>query len=196
MMNAQQASLLGLRCPDCGGGCGISGVTDYDHITIGGKTYTVNQILDKVVTANRELTAYTRPGGTALFKIQAGQPIGIAFSYLRPDQSKDGRAWLMFQKSYNNYFYIPADGAASKPLEDQGALTVEDEIKKEQEELERKNNPVAYYLKKFGAPALLMIGGILVAKEVVKGYFSAKKSDPKPALAGLSKKKAKKVIHI
>lgn len=191
-----------LGCPDCGGGCGMGAVSDYDQITIGGKTYTVNQIIDKVITANREVTAYSSPGGKALFKIQAGEPIGRAFSHLRPDQSKDGRAWLMFEKSYNDYFFVPADGAASKPLEEQGALTVHEEIKKEQEELERQNNPVGYYLKKYGLPALLIVGGIVVlsgvAKETVKGAFT-KQANPKPvpALAGPKKRKRKvKVIHL
>ncbi len=154
----------------------MGAVANYDQIIIGGKAYTVNQILDKMITANADLSAYSRPGGTLLFKVSKGQVIGKVYSYLRPDQTSDGRAWLMFEKTYNNYFYVPADGAASKPLEQQGAKTVEQEIAEEKARQEKANDPVSYYFKKLAMPVLLGGGAIYLAASLGKEYVKGKLS--------------------
>ena len=64
-------------------------------------------------------------------------------------------------------------------MKDQGALTVAEEIKREQEEEMRRNNPVEYYLRKYGFKVLLIGGGIYVAVQLGKAFIAGKLSQPK-----------------
>lgn len=185
--------LNGLGCACQGNGMGA--VSDYDQIKIGGKTYSVNQIVDKTLIAATDTKLYSnaKGSGTVVGTVKAGQPIGIVYSYLRPEQT-DGRSWLMFEKSYNNFFFVPNEAASSGSLKEQGTLTVSEEIKKEQDELLRKTDPVGYYLKKYGLPVLLIGGGIYLAATYGKEFIKGKLSQPKAALAmaGIKRRKKKK----
>lgn len=158
----------------------LSGVTNYDQIKIGGATYSVNQIIGKTITARVDTKLYSGPRGTpsVVGTVKAGQPIGIVFSYIRPDQGDD-RSWLMFESSYTpgtapKVYYVPNEAASGSGLKDQGALTVAEEIKKEQEEEMRRNNPVEYYLRKYGFKVLLIGGGIYVAVQLGKVLIQSK----------------------
>jgi hypothetical protein len=183
--------MIGLGSINCIKHNSLGAVADYDRITIGGSVYTVNQIIDKVITANSDLTAYSSPGGTVLFKIAKGQPIGKVYSYIRPDQAKDGRAWLMFEKTYNNFYYVPADNTSSSALSEQGALTVAEELAAEKERKEKENEPVTYYFKKLVVPVLVGGGVVVLASSIGKEYVKGKLSQPKkePALSGHKRKK-------
>lgn len=171
---------------------GFGAVSDYDQIKIGGKTYTVNQIIDKTIIAATDTKLYSgaRSTATVVGTVKAGQPIGKVFSYLRPDQA-DGRSWLMFETSYNKYFFVPNEVASGSGLKDQGTLTLEEERKREEELRQKQNDPVGYYLKKYGLPVLLIGGGIYLAATYGKAFIQGKLSQPKPALAGTKRKKLK-----
>jgi hypothetical protein len=170
--------LDGFGCSTCGGTC-LGAVSDYDKITIGGKTYTVNQIIDKTVTAGRETKAYShnKGGAQVVATIKAGQPIGIVASYARPEQA-DGRSWLMFESSYNKVYWVPNEAVASTGLKEQGTKTVAEEIREEQDKKNRETDPLGYYLKKYGFPALIIIGAIIIvngaAKEGIKAVINKK----------------------
>lgn len=168
--------LSGLGC-DCRGSMGsLAAVADFDQIKIGGKTYTVNQILDKTLIAAVDTKIYSGAKGTptVLGTIKAGQPLGKVYSYLRPDQTGDGRSWLMFEGSANSVYYAPNEAASGTGLKDQGALTVAEEIKKEEEEKERLHDPISYYFKKFGWKVILIGGGIYLAAQLGKEAVKAK----------------------
>jgi len=171
---------------------GLAAVSDYDQIKISGKTYTVNQILDKNLFASVDTKLYKGDFKTVVGTVKAGQPIGIVYSYLRPDQA-DGRSWLMFETSYLKFFFVPNEVASGTGLKDQGTLTVSEEIKQEQLEQQKESDPVGYYLKKYGLPVLLIGGGIFLAatfgKAFITGKLSQPKSSPSPALAGTKKKR-------
>lgn len=153
---------------------GLGNVTDYDQIKIGGTTYSVNQIIGKTLIAKVDTKLYSGTRGTpsVVGTVKAGQPIGIVYSYLRPDQA-DGRSWLMFD-SNGRFYFVPNEAASGTGLKDQGALTLKDEIKKEQEEEERRNDPFGYYLKKYGIPALLLGGGIYAVVQLGKTVIEKK----------------------
>lgn len=205
-----------LGCADCGGRCNSLGaVSNYDIITIGGKQYSANQIVDKTITASRDVTLFP-----SLFKddgkfvVKSGQQIGKVISYLLPTSASNptGKVVLQFDRNYNNYFWLKDDNAIStQALKDQGTKTVKDELKEEQEQKEKEESPIEYYLKKYALPGILIIGGIVVvtviAREFVRGKASANKtesvskSESRPALTGpvvkkKKKKKSKKVIHL
>lgn len=156
---------------------GMSGVNDYDIITIGGKQYTVNQILDKTVVASRDIKTYSRPGGTELGVVKAGQPIGKVFSYIRSTSAgTGGRPWLMFETTYNNYFYVPDDAVSGSGIKEQGGKTVEEEIQEEEDQKLKESSPMEYYFKKFAPKVLLGVvvvaGTIILVKEVSKGVVT------------------------
>lgn len=159
--------LNGLGCAQCGGTC-LGAVTDYDQITIGGKVYTVNQIIGKTVTAAKETKAYSnnKGAGTVVATIKAGQPIGIVYSYARPDQA-DGRSWLMFE-SGTKVYWVPNEAVSASGLKEQGTKTVVEEIKEEKAKKEREEDPLSYYIKKFGVPALLIAGAIVIANTMAR----------------------------
>ncbi|WKZ60801.1 MAG: hypothetical protein QY309_04805 [Cyclobacteriaceae bacterium] len=178
-MNAFALSgFSGLGC-DCQQ---LGSVLAYDQIKIGGKTYSVNQIIGKTITASVDTKLYSGPRGTpsVVGTVKAGQPIGIVYSYLRPEQA-DGRSWLMFESSYTpgtapKVYYVPNEAASGSGLKDQGAITVAQEVKKEQEEEARRTDPVGYYLKKYGLPVLLIGGGIYLAATYGKSFIQGKLS--------------------
>lgn len=169
-MNAFSLSGLGCGCQQLGS------ATNYDQIKIGGTTYSVNQIIGKTLIAKVETKLYSGAKGTpsVIGTVKAGQPLGIVWSYLRPEQA-DGRSWLMFD-SNGRFFFVPNEAATNTGLKDQGALTLKDEIKKEQQEEERRNDPVGYYLKKYGLPVLLIGGGIYLAATYGKAFIQGKLS--------------------
>jgi hypothetical protein len=215
-LHLQPDGTYGIGCADCGGACteqnigirgllGFGAVSDYDKITVGGNTYTANQLLDKTVIAAKDTKVYSNASGkgTLVATIKAGQPIGKVYSYLKPDsKNTDGRGWLMFEGAYNKPYYAPNEAVSSTGLKDQGTLTVTQELKKEEDAKLKDDSPFEYYLKKYGLTALLVVGGIVVvsgvAKEFIKGSFTKKESspepkpEPKPALSGPVRKPAKR----
>jgi hypothetical protein len=173
----------GLGCPECGGKCSMNGlgaVADYDKITVGGATYTANQLIGKTVVAKKETKLYSNPkgAGTVLGTVKTGQPFGIVYSYLRPEQT-DGRTWLMFDNGKTSFF-VPNEAVASTGLKEQGTKTVTQEVKEEEAKKEREEDPLSYYIKKFGVPAILIIGAIVIlntaAREGVKSVLNKKSS--------------------
>lgn len=158
----------------------LGAVADYDIITIGGKQYSANQVVDKQIVASKDVTLYP-----SLFKedgkftVKAGQTIGTVFSYLLPSAKSNptGRVVLQFERGYNQYYWLKDDRAVSTvALKDQGSLTLTDERKAEAEKLEKENDAVGYYLKKYGLPVLLIGGGIYLAATYGKAFITAKLS--------------------
>jgi hypothetical protein len=156
----------------------LGAVTDYDVIVIGGKQFTTGQLLDKNIIAAKDVVLYP-----SLFKeegkfiVKAGQSIGRVFSYLKPDSKSNptGKIVLQFEREYNKYFWLKDDRAVSQQaLKDQGTKTVEQEIKEEAEKAIRENDPVSFYLKKFGLPTLLIGGGIYLVATFGKEFIAGK----------------------
>ena len=178
----------------------VGAVTDYDTIRVGGGTYSVNQIVDKSIRANKDTKLYkgSRTNSEVIGIVKAGDIIGRVYSYLRPDQTTDGKSWLMFEKTYNNFYYVQNEAANTSDLKDQGALTVKEEVKKEEIEKFKEESPVEYYIKKYATKVIIGIGLIVLASTVGRTLVTegikkigSKKSEPTPtpALAGVKKKK-------
>lgn len=171
-----------LGCPDCGGKCGsllgLGAVEDYDYITISGKQYTANQLLGKEVIASKDVTLYPSLfSDSGKFIVKQGQSIGKVFSYLKPSNKSNptGKVVLIFERGYNVNYYLKDDNAVStQALKDQGTLTVEQELKAQEEAAKRDADPIGYYLKKFGLPLLLIGGSIYLASSYGKEVIKAK----------------------
>ena len=177
-MTITMLSGLGCHCTPAHQVNGLGATTDYDKITVGGKTYTANQLVDKTVIAAKDTKLYSNSSGTGAVVgvVKAGQPIGVVYSYIKPNQgSSDGRSWLMFESStYNKFYYVPNEAASSSGLKEQGTKTLDQEVKEEEEKKEKDENPVGFYLKKYGLPALLIIGGIVIVGGIAKEAVKAK----------------------
>lgn len=182
MCNASLHGLVnGLGCPGCGGSCqSMNGVSDYDVVTIGGKQYTVNQIINKTIVANRDVVLYPSLfSDTGKFTVKAGQSIGKAHSYLLPSNKSNptGKVVIIFERGYNVNYYLKDDNAVStKSLKDQGALTLKEEQEAEADRIKREADPLGYYLEKYALKALLIGGGIYLAAkygtEFIKGKLA------------------------
>jgi hypothetical protein len=157
---------------------GIGAVADSTIIVIGGVSYTANQVLDKTIIATKDVWLYPslyREDGK--FMVKAGQTIGKTFSWLGPESKSNptGKVVLMFERGYNQYFWLKDDRAVSQvALKDQGTLTVKEQVKQEQEAAAKEDSPIAYYIKKYGLPVLLIGGGIYLAANYGKTILQAK----------------------
>lgn len=193
------------NCLGCAGGCAgscykqvkLGAVADYDIITVGGVKYTANQVLDKTVYAQRDTPIYVKGNFTKpAYTIKAGQPIGKVYSYLKPSDLTGGRSALMFYTSNNNAYYAFNEDVSSSSLKDQGALTLKEEVRLEEEERLKNENPTEYYIKKYGFKALLIIGGVVLAatfgKEAIKSMINKKSTTASPALSGVKKSRTQK----
>ena len=168
------------RKPSLGCSCqhkGFGAVVDYDVIVIGGKSYTANQILDKQILAAKDTPLFRGSDFTKPFRIvKAGQPIGQVYSYLKATGTT-GKARLMFYDGANytgTPFYALNEAVDTQFLKDQGTLTVQQEIKQEQDKKEKENDPIAYYVKKLGLPVLLIGGAIYLVATYGKEFIHDK----------------------
>ncbi|GHM98803.1 hypothetical protein WSM22_02930 [Cytophagales bacterium WSM2-2] len=175
--------LYGLRG---GFGDAKSDITNYDLITVGGKQYSANQIVGKSLTAEGTVNGYLTTDFTKPFMtFKKGQIIGTVYSYINAGQATAQRAGsplLMFftDSSMTRAYYVKDDSAISQQaLKDQGTLTVSDENKIVQDEQEKANDPIMYYLKKVGVPVLLIGGGIYLLAQLGKAYISKPKKEEK-----------------
>lgn len=161
-------------------GYGLGAVSDFDIITIGGQKYSANQIVDKQIIANRDVTLYPNlHKDDGKFTVKQGQVIGTVFSYLLPSATGNptGKVVLQFERGYNQFYWLKDDSAVSQTaLKDTGTLTLTDELKQEEEEKQKQADPVGYYLKKYGLPVLLIGGGIYLAATFGKAFITAKLS--------------------
>jgi len=167
-------------------------VADYDQITISGKRYTANQILDKTLTASNSIVkTYSRPkGGRLISEVKPGQIIGKVISYIRASSPQsDGRGWLMFENSYGDYFFAPDEAVSGKTLPEQGAKTVSQEIKEEKDKEQKENEPIVYYFKKIAVPVLI-VGGIgFAAVKIAQAYIMRPQ---RTALSGVRRKRKRR----
>jgi hypothetical protein len=189
MIVTSHSRLMGLH--------GLGDVINYDVIVVGGQKYTANQIVDKQLIAKGPVylfrgNDFNKPYTT----IPSGGVIGKVYSYIRIDQATGQIAkspLLMFFDSAGKAYYTKDDSKIDTSfLKDQGTLTVAQETQKQQEEKEKAENPIAYYVKKLGLPVLLIGGAIYLAGTFGKEVIKDKLSKPAPSLAGTKKQKRKK----
>jgi len=177
-MNAYSLSGLGCNCEKLES-MGLGAVTDFDIITIGGKQYSANSILDSQLNANRDVKLFRGADFTTPYAtIKAGQPIGKVYSYIKANSTTGQRAGgplLEFLDTSQRSYYVKDDKAIDQSfLKAQGVETVQEELKKEQEEKERAADPVGHYIKKYGLWALLIVGGIYAVTQFGKEAIKAK----------------------
>lgn len=192
--------LPGFGCPDCGGTCaskqavpgarlnGLQGADDQPtSIMIGGKQYRMGDIMDKTLFAAADVNVYGTSVilGTKLdwnkpsWVVKKGDAIGKVYSYIT---SPRGIALQFYPKGapdIYSYYVVSNDKIDTKAIQNTGVKTEAEVVKeKEQEEL-KENSPIEYYIKKYGVPALLIIGGIILVGKLggaaITGALARKK---------------------
>lgn len=181
-------TVQGLGCPgECSCSSPLGEVADYDVIVVGGQKYSANQLVDAQLIAKNPVKLYRgsdfiNPYAT----VPSGQVIGRVYSYIKADQASAQRAaspLLMFYDSSGKAFYVKDDRNIDTAfLREQGVKTVAEETKEELEQKKRESDPVGYYLKRYGVPALLIIGGLVIAggviRDTVKTKVLTRKAEP------------------
>lgn len=168
-----------------------------DVIKIGGKTYSVDALLDKVLVASGPVAIYSGSDFTKpIYIVKAGQSIGRIYSYIKPSAANGGRAMLSFDSPTEKWpngvpksYYAGADNIDTTVLKDQGVLNLQEQVAKEAEEKLKNDSPMEYYIKKYAGKVLLTAGVIWGVVELGK-VFIAKKTTP--AMAGPGKKTKRK----
>lgn len=140
--------------------------------------YDVSQVVDKTLTAVKEIPvydSYPTAGHTPkqIGVVRAGYPAGIVYSWINADPGQNrGTIWWMFWPATDggNYYFIPHnkgwfDIAA---LREQGVITVEEE--QQQEEEENKE----WYEKVLDRILPVAVVAILGAA-AIRGFLSARK---------------------
>jgi hypothetical protein len=188
------AMLNGLGC-NCQGGV-LGAAADYDLITVGGKQYSAGQLVGKSLTVTKDVYLYqglSNDNGKVLVK--SGQTAGKVSTYILPTSktnptgkvalgvdivlgadsppvkqglAKAGQLWT---------YWLRDDNAVSQAvLKDQGALTIKQQVDKEQEELLKNESPIEFYVKKYAGKVLLI--GVLAyaAVEIGKQLIKTKAS--------------------
>ncbi len=151
-------------------------------VKLGGRTYSIDQLLDKVLVASGPIRVYDRPGGNVMYTVSSGQSVGKIYSFNRPSATNGGQFWLQFDHPTAKWpngvpkaAWITSDSYVdTRVLETQGTQTLKQQMEAEKEKAERQEDPVSYYLKKFGLPVLLIAGGIYTAVQLGKTVIEKK----------------------
>lgn len=107
-----------------------------------GNLYDPQQVVDKTLTAIKDLPVYdTYPRTGVVPKqigtVKAGNPAGIVYSYLNPDatQGRNELWWMFYPVGSGPYYFMPhhvGDFDVSA-LNQQGVISVQDQITQQQE---------------------------------------------------------------
>jgi hypothetical protein len=136
--------------------------------------FDISQLINKHVLAAKRCPyfAHTQPSDSSLLGyFEKGQDMGVAYSYLLADPAK-GRdsAWLQFYGTNGNVYFVPVKNGYVDydVLIQQGVKTYAQQAAEQKEKDQLANNPVDYYLTKYGKSFGLPILGVVVGLGVVK----------------------------
>ncbi len=157
----------------------LGAVTDYDILVIDGVKYTSREIVDKQLIAAKDTPVYHSDLVTLFRTVKAGQPLGKVYSYLKASAARPVSALMLYDNPLYTgtpyYLRLDSTGAIDRSfLKDQGAVTVQEQIKQDQAQAEKEADPLAYYFKKLAIPVLLTAAGIYVAVQFGKEYIKDK----------------------
>jgi hypothetical protein len=144
--------------------------------------YSADDILDKTLYASQRIPVYTAAppytgSETPIGYVEAGQPVGIVYSYLNADPTRGrGNLWWMFYpaSNYSDYYYTEQVGGYYdvSSLRAQGVLS----LTEKQAAADNANKPwYEQLISKYG-PWIL---GTIVIAAAVKGFLSRPRA-PKP----------------
>lgn len=153
-----------------------------------GETFSAAQIVGRTLIAKAYVPVKSGAydDSPVAFTVKPGETIGVVSTYLNPTTNRSALHWEITNGGKRFYVKHAVGIFDTKSLITDGAKSQEQIYQEKKEEEGRQNDPLGYYLKKYGLPVLLIGGGIYLVgtlgKEVVKAKLT------KPALAGAKRK--------
>lgn len=123
-------------------------------------TYTADQIVGRTLIARQNIPLKRQPSKLAstIYIAKPGITVGVVYSWVNGD---GGIWWLFLDKDQKPYYTFHAPGLYDiQSLNAQGVESLE----ATQEDKDRAENPLGYYISKFTKPALWIIGGYFVLR--------------------------------
>ena len=121
-------------------------------------SYPADQIIGKSLVAKEPVDIYRTASDNAasVYTVPAGTSVGIVYSYLLPGPGRASIYWQFLDNNGRSYFTSHQAGRYDvKSLKDQGALTLEEQQKIEQE----KNLTGTDKLIRAGTNLILILSG-------------------------------------
>ncbi len=142
-----------------------------------GDLYDAGQVLEKTLIAAKDLPIYSsyptlsNPTPLKTGLVKSGNPAGTVYSYIDadPTQKRDTLWWVFYPVGSGNYYYMPhhkGDFDVST-LNQQGVISVEDQIKQQQED----NKPWYQQITDKVLPIALIA---ILGGAVIRGVLSKK----------------------
>jgi hypothetical protein len=137
-------------------------------------TYSADQIVNKTLTARSQVDVFDRVpgnGGKKIAVVKSGYPVGVVYSWV---QDTDKSLWWQFKSSDGSWYYVKhASGIFDvTSLKQQGALTTLEKIEQEQNADKPWYAVLGETAQKAITNGLLILAGVVVAKEFIKSNGS------------------------
>ena len=145
--------------------------------TLMGTTFSADEVVGKTLIAKKDIPVKTSAFDSApvSYVVPAGQTVGVVNTWLNPTADRTSIYWVIERSAGPNVYVKHETGAFDvKALVQQGAQTTEEKVKEQKEEEQRQNDPWGYYIEKYAFKGLLIMGGIIIAKEAIGQFISAK----------------------
>jgi hypothetical protein len=130
-------------------------------------TYTTDQIIGKALIGKEPVNLYrnAQDNASVVYTVPSGQPVGVVESYLAPGPGRNSLYWQFRDNSGRAYYSEHRPGRYNiEALTNQGALTLEEQKKAEEE----KNLTTTDKIIKAGSNILLLIGGFAILMNFLK----------------------------
>lgn len=138
--------------------------------------FSIGQLLDKTILAERKVYIYRDAvaGATPVGYVMPGNPIGVLFSYLAPDFSRNrDRYWLQFYPATDDgyYYVVPYNDADFdwSNIQQQGAITVLEQ--QQQQQQQEKDDTTPWYEKLFNWGSSDVIKPVINGALILGGLY-------------------------
>jgi hypothetical protein len=142
-------------------------------IATNGQIYSAADIIGKTLIPKVEVLVKRLPRDSDpyIYKVKAGQTIGVVYSYLEPSMDRKSLYW-MFKDEFGKPYYVEhGDGKFSiKALREQGAVSTWEKIQAEQE----ANQPLTTTIKDTVIKLAWIGAAAFVIIKVLPGLISKK----------------------
>lgn len=133
-------------------------------------TISATQIIGKQLLAKKKVAIYRLPDDNQkpVFYVEAGNPIGVVYSYLKLDATKNRKfLYWQFMDSNNKPYYVRHEQNSFDlgALKEQGVKTVK------QETAENQDKNFEYYFSEYAKPVLIGIAVTIIASKVLPKYL-------------------------
>lgn len=130
-------------------------------------TYTTDQIIGKALIGREPVSLYrnAQDNASVVYTVPSGQPVGVVESYLAPAPGRNSLYWQFRDNSGRAYYSEHRPGRYNiEALTNQGALTLEEQKKAEEE----KNLTTTDKIIRAGSNILLLVGGFAILMNYLK----------------------------